>query len=210
MKRFIPLIIILVFLLVAVLVLVHCMRSEQPPTVSESPSLAEPEVLHNVIDSDVAEPGRREQASDGSPGDSMSDDNTDDSMPGDEPDALMQDGDPGGTNVMLGTWHVEAVSNVGEVSLRDTTMTFDEANWSVDGTVTVTIPGVLSFSEGLTGAGTYTYNPVSSMLEFNNETYNAKEISHVEVIDEDTLLITIQEYIGDGELLYDVYMLTRN
>jgi len=219
MKRFVPIIIIIVLLLAAVLVFVHCTMSNQTPDdVSEPPNRGESDTLQSGIGDDAAEPGRLELPPDGNPDDSgsggSSDDvmpggNRDDSTPGGEPDNLLLDIDSSGKNVMLGTWRVEAASNVGEVSLSNTTMTFDEINWSVDGTVTVTVPGVLSFSEALSGGGTYSYDPADSMIEFINETYNTTEISHVEVIDENNLLITVKEYIGDGELLYDVYTLTR-
>jgi hypothetical protein len=220
MKRFIPIIIIIVLLLAAVLVFVHCMRSEQPPAASEPQSLVDPDVLQDDMGNDTAEPGRLDEqppggiavdsASGGNAVDSASGGSQDGSTPGGDPDSLITNVDPVEINVMLGTWHVEAVSTIGEVSLHDTTMTFNEANrWTIDGTVTLTVPGISPISTGLHGGGTYTYDPAESMLVVNNETYDSKEICRVEVIDENTLLITILEYIGEGELLYDVYTLTR-
>ena len=215
MKRIIPIIIIIILLLVAVLLFVYCtMSGDPPPDVSEPHNRIGQDAPPNDASNDAAEPGRLEQPPAG---------NTDDSTPGTSTDDLMTDGDPDGNpdnliatmdaveiNVMLGTWRVEAVSTIGEVSLRDTTMTFDEANrWSINGTVTLTVPGIPAISTPLQGGGTYTYDPAESMIEVNNETYDSKEICRVEVIDEDTLRITILEYIGAGELLYDVYTLTR-
>jgi len=206
MKRVIPIIIIIILLLVAVFVFVYCTMSEDPPPdVSEPPSRIGQDAPPNDTD-----PGRLELPPAG---------NADDSAPGVGTDDLVTDGDPDNLivaaapveiNVMLGTWHVEAVSTIGEVSLNNTTMTFDEANrWTIDGTVTLTVPGIPAISTPLQGGGSYTYDMADSMLVVNNETYDSKEICSVEVIDENTLIITILEYIGTGELLYDVYTLTR-
>ena len=215
MKRIIPIIIIIILLLVAVLLFVYCTMSGDPP-----PDVSEP---HNRIGQDLppndtgndTDPGRLEQPPAGS---------TDDEVPGVNTDDLVTDGDPNGDpdnlmltldhpveiNVMPGTWHVEAVSTIGEVSLRDTTMTFDESNhWTINGTVTLTVPGLAPISTPLQGGGTYTYDPAESALIVNNETYDSKEICHVDVIDENTLFITIIEYIGAGEPLYNAYTLTR-
>ena len=210
MKRLIPLIIILVLVLALIAVLAYCIMREPSPDVSEPHNTAEPSAFQGDIGNDNPEQGRHEQLPAGNPDESPPAGSPDEPPPAGNPDNLTSAGDQNGINVMLGTWHVDAISTIGEVSLHDTTMTFDETNrWSVDGTVTVSIPGVLSISEGLHGTGTYSYDPADSMIVFHNETYDSKEICHVEIIDENTLLITVREYIGDGELLYDVYTLTR-